>query len=199
MLKLLKILKKPIKHHLTNTDILEFSLHLFFFVGTGLSLFNNYKIGNPNQFWKYLTSDNSAFLKTKNFFYYFNIGTKGAIDSLNKNQIGTEIQFSRTSKNAIYGLNTNSTGRSEISFSAYFFDMSINYYRRLDRKNNLFLIVNPAVNIGFMNGLIYHAGVKYNEGNTYEIGWQISSGIDYFIAKKYGINFRFGHKQLQIN
>ncbi|MFA6923709.1 MAG: hypothetical protein WC223_05585 [Bacteroidales bacterium] len=170
-----------------------------FYAGTGLSLFNNYNIGNPNQFWKYITSDNSASLKTKTFFYYFNIGTKGAIDSLNKNYLGTEIQFSKTSKNAIYGLNTNNTGRSEIIFGAYLFDITINYYRRLDRKNKLLLIISPAINIGFMNGSIYHAGISYNEAHTYEMGWQISTGINYFLIKKCGINFRFGYRKSQIN
>ncbi|MDD5571015.1 MAG: hypothetical protein PHD97_07640 [Bacteroidales bacterium] len=170
-----------------------------FFAGAGFSVFNNYNIGNPDDFWKFLTSDNSAFLKTKPFFYYLNIGTKGAIDSLNKNHIGTEIQFSKTSKKAIYGSNASNTGRSEVIFNACFFNMTINYYRRLDRKNKLFLIINPAINIGFMGGTIYRTGTSYSEANTYEMGWQVSTGIDYFLEKKYGINFRFGYRQLEIN
>ena len=170
-----------------------------FKIGVNYSVFNQYKKGNLNEFWNYVSKGSNTPITTKSGIISFNLGTMGAIDSCHKNYLGADLQLEKTISGALSGFSDYNATKKEFNLSAYFIDVSVYYQKVLNKQKTLFVNVEPGINLGLMNGSIYVLNAKYLESINSGIGWHISTGINYKPFQNVGFKTYFGYRKIKIH
>ena len=178
------------------------------YIGAGLSIangsFNDYKVGNANQFYQYLTGDPT--LKLDDGAIGFKYVSFGVISPMGKSKsfvFGAEFALilSHASR-AISGTNhgLTSTG-ANMNFGMKMIDVSLRAGVKLDGKGSN-ISLEAGGGMAFMSGKI---AVYGSGGNEWEqkgaYGNPIRGGLslDFVVGKKLIINARMGYRILLID
>jgi len=173
------------------------------YVGFGLSVangsFNNYKVGNANQFYQFLLQDPT--LKLDDGAIGFKYFTFGALSLREKTVFGFEFNYvAFHPSHAIAGQNLSLT--SGLGGSMHFGGRSLEITCRFGpklNKNGANISLEIATLYGFMSGSISDdSGNTWTEKGAYDSGLRGGLAIDFPVGKNLILFSRIGYRNLII-
>lgn len=170
-----------------------------FYVGAFASVNNSYARGNLDEFWQFINQDPDIIPNSGSAaFFAFDIGTRVPIK---EDRIFSDVgwSFIKPATHAIWGTNLYYGGRNEVVFEPFFWSITLSYNQAIDKKNHLFVMIEPGLDLAFMKGHI-NTSTNYLEfKNNFGLGWHLEGGINYMLSKNFGFAIRAGARFIKVD
>jgi S1-C subfamily serine protease len=158
-----------------------------------------YQRGNLDLFWQTINGDPSMKATGNGNPFVWNAGFQVLFNTKkeSKGSAGVGIEYFATSTKAIGAFNQRDHVINEIKIGLkeIIFDFPIAY----KPGKKMMIKVEPAlIYMGFVRGTVTAYGQTYNEKNSLDFGWNITSGINYTLKKNLGVFAKAGYRNIKI-
>ena len=168
----------------------------FLYAGVGAS---TYQRGNLDLYWQTINADPSLKAKGEGNPFVWNAGFQVLFSAKkeSKGSAGVGVEYFATAKNAIGATNIYEDVSNEIKINLKEILMTFPIAYQLNNKMSVNL--EPSlIYMGFVRGSITAYGQTYTEKNLFDLGWNVTSGINYSFTKHIGAFARAGYRHLVV-
>lgn len=166
-------------------------------LGLSFDYFNRNVNDDLLAFWHIRTGDNNATISGRPISFPIILKMGMMLGNTGRNRIGNELQLIITPVDAIYA--TNKNGINEIKLRNFYYNISLFYGHNLNHKKNLFGIIEPGLDLGFMSGYIKLNNDEYNISGNLGVGFHTALGADWIISRRLMASGRAGYRSMKVN
>jgi hypothetical protein len=109
---------------------------------------------------------------------------------MQRNWFGGGVQIIATPPDAIYA--------TEINLKNFYSNITMDYSRSLNHKNNLLATIETGIDLAFMSGYIKLNNTTYNISGNSGMGFHVALGTDWLISKRFTASLRGGYRTMKI-
>lgn len=182
----------PVENNQLRTDRQFMSWRFNF--GFGVNYYDRSANDNLLKFWRYCNADDNLSISDKKYCYSYMVNMSSPIGVSKRNMLSSCFEVFVMPKGFINASNNIDTFKNKINLTGWGMLVSFTYGHSINYKKNLFLVIEPGINPGFITGDIKLYGKDYKMSMVSNISGSIAAGLEWMVSKRLVVNFRIGYR-----
>lgn len=184
----------PAEDNQIRTDRQFMSMRFNF--GFGVNYYDRNDNDNLLVFWRFYNQNDNLSITNKKYCYSYMVNMTSTIGVSKRNMLSSCFELYMFPKGFVNASNS-FYGNNSINLTGWGMLVSLTYGHSLNYKKNLFAVIEPGINPGFIKGDIILFGEDYKMSMVSNISGSIATGLEWMISKRLVANMRVGYRYMK--